>query len=89
MGVHQVQQAKKIGVCLGCHQHGHISSDPQCPAKNDARWHSGKFYNRPKPGNAHAHANVVAEPDYDGGFQDYGYGAQDYGYGVQGTPSQH
>ena len=85
----RVQQAKKIGVCLGCHQHGHISSDPQCPAKNDARWHSGKFYNRPKPGNAHAHANVVAEPDYDGGFQDYGYGAQDYGYGVQGTPSQH
>ena len=84
----RVQHAKKIGVCLGCHQQGHISSDPQCPAKNDTRWHSGKFYNKPQPGNvAHVRANVVAEPDYNGGFQDYGDGAQDYGYGVQGAPS--
>ena len=86
---HRVEQAKRIGVCLGCHQHGHISTDPQCPAKGNSSWHADKFYNGAKPGNAHARANVVAGPDYDGGFQDYGYGAQDYGYGVQGTPSQH
>ena len=30
-------QANAIGACLGRHQQGHISSDPLCPAKNDAR----------------------------------------------------
>ena len=84
----RVQQALQLGICLGCHQQGHISSDEICPAKNKPKGNSKEFNNKPKPRNSHARANVVAEPNYESGFQDYGYGAQDYCYGVQGTPSQ-
>lgn len=84
----RIQQALRLGICLDCHQQGHISGDEICPAKNKPKRNSKEFNNKPKSRNSHARANVVAEPNYESGFQDYGYGVQDYGYGVQGTPSQ-
>ena len=42
-GRERVKMAQQLGICLGCHQEGHIAKDPNCPAKGAAAWDAGKF----------------------------------------------